>query len=103
MWGWLFRRCAPSPQATEPRILVRVIGLLSPGYARVVVGPGVGMLNGGSEQDWPVEWLPPQYRRPNAEMWWVGQPSRRPPRLEPATGAEPDLASATGNITDLLK
>src|SRR5690242_10595990 len=89
MWGWLFRRGVPPPRATEPRILVRVIGLLSPGYARVEVGPGVGMMAGGHEQDWPVEWLPLECRRPNAEMWWVGEPRRRPPRLEPVTAAEP--------------
>ncbi len=77
MWKWLFRCRVPTPQATgPPRILVQVIGLLRPGYARVDVGRGIGLLGGMHEQDWPVDWLPPECRRPNAEMWWVGEPSR---------------------------
>jgi hypothetical protein len=47
---------------------VRVIGLLTPGFARVIVGPGVGMMDGGTEQDWPLEWVPPATRRPNGEF-----------------------------------
>lgn len=49
-------------------VLVRVIGCLSPGLWRVVVGPGVGMLDGGSEQDWPEAWVPVAARRPNGEF-----------------------------------
>ena len=50
------------------RLSVRVIGCLSPGWWRVVVGPGVGMMDGGSEQDWPEAWVPPSARRPNGEF-----------------------------------
>lgn len=49
-------------------ILVRVIANLSPGYWRVIVGPGVGLLDGGSQQDWKEEWLPISARQPNAEF-----------------------------------
>jgi hypothetical protein len=104
MLGWLFRR-RPPPAAVEldwrpgppGAVLVRVIALLSPGYARVVVGPGVGLLAGGSEQDWPLDWLPPGCRRANAEVWWVGDPGRRPPVVEPVVAAEPIRAPDRGD------
>jgi hypothetical protein len=93
MWRWLFcRRPQPPPRSEgPPRILVRVIGLLTPGYARVEVGPGAGLMTGMSEQDWPLDWLPPECRRPNAEAWWVGDPRELPPRLE-SVAAEPVVA-----------
>jgi hypothetical protein len=53
-------------------VLVRVIGSLSPGMWRVVVGPGVGMLDGGAEQDWPAAWIPPAALRPNGEFQFSG-------------------------------
>ncbi|MCX8139384.1 MAG: hypothetical protein N3E46_06845 [Gemmataceae bacterium] len=37
-------------------VLVRVIARLSPETWRVIVGPGVGLLDGGSEQDWQTRW-----------------------------------------------
>lgn len=49
-------------------VLVRVIASLSPGWWRVIVGPGVGMLDGGSEQDWPKAFVPAAARRPNGEF-----------------------------------
>jgi hypothetical protein len=71
-----------TPHYSPPDKVLKL--LLSPGYARVTVGPGVGLLDGGSEQDWPVEWLPPESRQPNAELWWIGEPAPgQPPRLVP--------------------
>jgi hypothetical protein len=49
-------------------VLVRVIASLSPGWWRVIVGPGVGLLDGGSEQDWPEAWVPAAARWPNGEF-----------------------------------
>lgn len=49
-------------------ILVRVIASLAPGWWRVIIGPGIGMLNGGTEQDWPESWVPAAARRPNGEF-----------------------------------
>lgn len=49
-------------------IRVQVIGSLSPGWWRVILGPGVAMLDGGQEQDWPEAWVPPAARRPNGEF-----------------------------------
>jgi hypothetical protein len=53
-------------------VVVQVIFCSSPGWWRVVVGPGVGMLNGGSEQDWPEDWVPAAARRPNGEFQLSG-------------------------------
>jgi hypothetical protein len=50
------------------KILVRVIASLTPGIWRVIVGPGMGLMDGGSEQDWPNEWIPGSARRPNGEF-----------------------------------
>lgn len=55
-----------------PITTVRVIGLLSPGFARVIVAPGAGMLDGGSHQDWPLEWVPESARFPNREFRFAG-------------------------------
>lgn len=49
-------------------VLVRVIMCLSPRWWRVVVAPRAGMLDGGSEQDWPEAWLPASARHPNGEF-----------------------------------
>ena len=49
-------------------ITIRVIAYLSPGYWRVTVGLGVGLLDGGSDQDWPEKGVPVRARRPNAEF-----------------------------------
>jgi hypothetical protein len=53
-------------------VLVRVIACLSPKWWRVVIGPGVGHLDGGSHQDWPEDWIPAAARRPNGEFWISG-------------------------------
>jgi hypothetical protein len=72
MWSWLRRRQVVAGVPPAPGVLVRVVGCLSPGFVRVVVGPGVGMLDGGSEQDWPDAWVPASARRPNGEFWVAG-------------------------------
>lgn len=46
---------------------VRVIASLRPGYLRVIVGEGIGMID-CNEVDWPIEWVPEQARRPNGEF-----------------------------------
>jgi hypothetical protein len=66
MWSWFRRRPTQPPE--PPGVLVRVIGHLTPGFVRVVVGPGVGHLDGGIEQDWPLKWVPAAVRRPNGEF-----------------------------------
>jgi hypothetical protein len=43
-----------------------VIAKLQPRTWRVIVGVGVGQLDGGVEQDWPEDDLPSDVRKPNA-------------------------------------
>ena len=64
-------------------VRVRVIASLSPGWWRVVVGVGVGMLDGGSQQDWPDEHIPPDARLPNAEFWISGIVDGKPTLVNP--------------------
>lgn len=52
--------------------MVKVIACLSPGFWRVIVGPGAGMLDGGSHQDWPEDWVPLDARRPSRTFWISG-------------------------------
>jgi len=47
----------------------RVIARLQDGTWRVIVGDGVGQLDGGSHQDWAEDDLPLSIRRPNAPFW----------------------------------
>jgi hypothetical protein len=52
---------------TGIQLPVRVIAPLRPGYLRVVIGEGIGMID-CNETDWPEEWVPQQARRPNGEF-----------------------------------
>ena len=72
---WPFSRQRPRP-ARRPaslggssgiRLPVRVIGSLSPGRFRVIVGEGIGLID-CHEVDWPAEWLPEAERRPNGKF-----------------------------------
>lgn len=73
MWTWFRRRPTKIiPTPPQFQVTVRVIGLLSPGFARVIVGPGIGHLNGGSEQDWPLDKVPENARKPNGEFYLTG-------------------------------
>lgn len=47
----------------------RVLAKLQPGVWRVVVGVGIGHLDGGTEQDLPEADLPPSIRFPNATFF----------------------------------
>jgi hypothetical protein len=46
------------------RLPVRVIASLRPGYFRVIVGEGVGLID-RNEVEWPTDWVPEHARRPN--------------------------------------
>lgn len=50
-------------------VLCRVIGKLQPSTWRVIVGVGVGHLDGGVEQDWADDDLPLDIRKPNATFF----------------------------------
>ena len=47
----------------------QIIAKLQQGTWRVIVGVGVGHLNGGIEADWNEGELPPAIRRPNATFF----------------------------------
>jgi hypothetical protein len=54
-----------------PKILkapARVLGYVRPNYLRVIVLPGVGMVDGGIQHDLPLEIVPPDLRMPNTEF-----------------------------------
>jgi hypothetical protein len=96
MWSWFRRRQTQGGVPPAPRVLVRVIGCLSPGFVRVVVGPGVGMLDGGLEQDWPDAWVPAPARRPNGEFWVTGFVAGVPQVVEGGPTGPADAPDRTG-------
>jgi len=78
---WPFTRKSPRVQSPSTatgtpqtrhglfRTRVRVIGIVEHGAIRVIVGPGDGMLDGGSEQSWPIDDVPSDLRFPNTEFF----------------------------------
>ena len=46
----------------------KVLGLLRPGYLKVIVLSGYGMADGGIHHDIPLEIVPPDLRLPNSEF-----------------------------------
>ena len=57
------------------RIRSRVIGCLRDGFITVILGPGVGMLDGGITTEIPVEAVPPDLRMPNCEFFVYRDPT----------------------------
>ena len=55
----------PVDGATE----ARVIFVESANALRVLIGPGIGQLDGGVEMTLPTELIPADFRRPNAVFW----------------------------------
>jgi len=56
------------------RIPARVMMSPRPGSIRVLIGPGMGMLDGGAPRDIPMEIIPPELRTPNTEFTLVRDP-----------------------------
>ncbi len=53
----------------EPRpIRAKVIGCTQPGFFRVLLGCGHGMLDGCVPCDIPVDSIPPEFRMPNSKF-----------------------------------
>ncbi len=50
------------------RAPARVLGYVRPNYLRVIVLPGVGMVDGGVQHDLPLEIVPPDLRMPNSQF-----------------------------------
>lgn len=49
----------------------RVIDCLAPGFVRVILGYGIGMLDGGVEVDLQASIFPPALRFPNSEFIYM--------------------------------
>jgi hypothetical protein len=64
------------------KTLVRVIYCVAPHTWRVIVGPGIGLLDGGVEQDWPEVWVPSMARCPNGEFYIAGYSDGVPQIIE---------------------
>ena len=75
-------------RSTPIRVAVRVIDTLTRDSIRVVVGPGMGMLDGGSEQTWPLSKVPTDLRSPNTEFWLVKDVEGGKFRIERMTDPE---------------
>jgi hypothetical protein len=58
----------PEPGTNRIRIWARVIGCLTPGCVDVILGPSVGMLNGGVPTTLPINIVPIELRMPNTEF-----------------------------------
>ncbi len=59
------------------RLPTRVIGCLRPGFPRVHIGPGIGLLDGGVPTEIPVGLVPGDLRMPNSEFTVVLKPDHR--------------------------
>jgi hypothetical protein len=57
------------PRPVLDRVQAVVFGCLIPGELRVILNPGVGLADGGSPADVPVEAIPPDLRVPNTPIW----------------------------------
>ena len=56
------------PKPDTNRIRARVIGCLAPGCVDVILGPDIGMLNGGVPTQLPIDIVPIALRIPNTEF-----------------------------------
>ncbi len=96
---WPFTKKRKDTRATGPfRMRVRVIGCLEADAIRVIVGPDIGMLNGGSEQTWPIDCVPADLRFPNSEFLLVREHLHAEDRLERV-----DDGSRSDVLSDLSK
>jgi hypothetical protein len=58
----------PVPGTQQSRIWARVIGCITPGFVDVILGAGVGMLDGGVRTQIPIDLVPFALRTPNTEF-----------------------------------
>ncbi|MCE5302554.1 MAG: hypothetical protein LLF97_05525 [Planctomycetaceae bacterium] len=57
------------PRKWLDRIPAEVFACLKAGELRLTVMPGVGLANGGSPCDVPIDKVPPNLRMPNTKLW----------------------------------
>jgi hypothetical protein len=71
------------------RFRSRVIGCLRDGFITVIVGPSIGLLDGGFTTGLPAELIPPDLRMPNSEFLLHVDPTSQESileRLPPSAG-----------------
>lgn len=61
---WKSYTYRPEPSS----IHAKVIGAFVPGYVRVCIGTGMGMMDGGKDIEVPIEQIPVDLRMPNSEF-----------------------------------
>ena len=54
------------------RARVQAIASLHSSWWRVIVAPGIGIVDGGIPMDFQEEWMPEYARFPNSEFWIDG-------------------------------
>src|SRR5262245_43468186 len=69
VWPFRKKRAVAFKLSGPARTIVRVIGIMGADSIRVIVGPGVGLMDGGSHQTWPLDSVPPDLRFPNSEFF----------------------------------
>jgi hypothetical protein len=57
------------PREWLERIPAEVFACLKAGELRITLMPGVGLANGGSTCDVPIDKVPPHLRMPNTKLW----------------------------------
>ena len=67
------------------RMLVRVIEPRGDKHIRVMLGPGMGLIDGALEQDWTIDRIPEDLRKPHTEFWLVFDDTHGELRVERKT------------------
>jgi hypothetical protein len=62
------------PEGDTVRFTARVIGCITPGCVDIVLGPGIGMLDGGIPTVLPFDLVPSSLRMPNSEFVVIMDP-----------------------------
>jgi hypothetical protein len=57
------------PREWTERIPAEVFACLIPGEMQIILGPGLGLANGGAPLDVPMELIPFELRVPNTPLW----------------------------------
>jgi hypothetical protein len=57
------------PREWLERVSAVVFACLIPGEIRIILHPGVGLADGGTPRDVPVEQIPFDLRMPNTPLW----------------------------------
>jgi len=83
------RRSRPGAVTQTPmlgaKLLVKVVDIVASDQAQVIIGPGLDYLDGGTKQQWPLDWVPRNARLPNGEFY-VGEWTDGVPKVYEKSG-----------------